>query len=119
MGTETGAAGQLIPHPSVESEPEGGAPPRVSLPERRARSGREVGVRRLERSGKGFPGAIALLFIGLYCVKRFGMELLREEHPLVLGSLSWAHAASLAGLVTVVVMAGALARRRRTDRPSE
>lgn len=69
--------------------------------------------RRLGRSGKGFPGAIALLFIGLYCCKRFGMEFLREEHPLVLGSLSWAHAASVAGLVVVATVAVVLARRRR------
>lgn len=69
--------------------------------------------RRLGRSGKGFPGAIALLFVGLYCCKRFGMEFLREERPLVLGSLSWAHAASLVGLVTVVATAVVLARRRR------
>ncbi|MCU0291047.1 MAG: prolipoprotein diacylglyceryl transferase [Thermoanaerobaculaceae bacterium] len=70
--------------------------------------------RRLRKTGRGFPGAIALVFLGLYCCKRFGMEFLREEHPLVLGGLSWAHAASLAGLVTVLAVTAVLASRRRT-----
>lgn len=72
--------------------------------------------RRLKRSGRGFPGAVALLFIGLYCCKRFGMEFLREEHPLVLGSLSWAHAASLVGLLVVAIVATAMTVRRRATR---
>lgn len=49
-----------------------------------------------------FPGYLALLYAMLYFSKRFGMEFLRAEHPLVWGPLTWAHVVSASGLALMV-----------------
>jgi phosphatidylglycerol---prolipoprotein diacylglyceryl transferase len=61
-----------------------------------------------------FPGFLTLLFLGLYAIKRFALEFLRDDPPYVVGPLSWAHVASLALLAVVVGLAAAnLAGRAR------
>lgn len=67
---------------------------------------------RLKARG-AFPGMLSLILLATYFTKRFAMEFLREEHPLVLGGLSWAHVASLVGLVVVAAVWLVAARRHR------
>lgn len=51
-----------------------------------------------------FPGYLALLYGVLYFSKRFGMEFLRAERPLVWGPLTWAHVVSAVGLALIAVL---------------
>ena len=56
-----------------------------------------------------FGGFLTLLGLQLYFAKRFAIEFLREERPLVLPPLTWAHALSALGfLVAFAVMVGGL-----------
>jgi len=45
-----------------------------------------------------FPGFLTLLYMFLYFSKRFAMEFIRAERPLVWGPFTWAHVASAIGL---------------------
>lgn len=59
------------------------------------------------------PGFLTLLYLALYCLKRFAIEFLRDERPIVLPPFSWAHAASLTGFL---VAAGSILRALRRAR---
>ena len=58
-----------------------------------------------------FPGYLTLLYGFLYFLKRFMMEFVRAERPLVWKSFTCAHAASAAGLL-VVTFLWVICRRR-------
>jgi phosphatidylglycerol:prolipoprotein diacylglycerol transferase len=51
-----------------------------------------------------FPGYLALLYGLLYFSKRFLMEFLRAERPLVWGPFTWAHCTSGVGLLLVIAL---------------
>lgn len=61
--------------------------------------------RRMARTGGArrgwFPGCLTLLWGCLYFSKRFAMEFVRAERPLVWGPLTWAHLVSALGLLLV------------------
>lgn len=65
---------------------------------------RRVGGSEGARARGLFPGYLALLYCAFYFSKRFGMEFLRAERPLVWGPLTWAHAVSALGLALVVAV---------------
>ena len=75
---------------------------------------RRAGGLRHSAPGLPFPGFLTLLFLGLYCVKRFALEFTRTE-PRWLGPLSWAQLASLAGLLVVFTLMAVNIRRSRQD----
>lgn len=72
---------------------------------------RHAGGHEGERERRLFPGDLASLYAVLYFSKRFAMEFLRAERPLVWGPLTWAHLVSAAGLLVVAVLR--VANRRR------
>ncbi len=64
--------------------------------------GLELVLRKKGRVGWPFPGFIFLLFVDLYCVKRFFMEMVRME-PHLLPWLTWAQLLSIVGFVTATI----------------
>ncbi len=49
--------------------------------------------------GWPFDGFLFLLYVDLYCLKRFVVECLRDDNRLVVGPISWVHLYTVAGLV--------------------
>lgn len=69
------------------------------------------------RGGLPFEGFLTILFGLLYLGKRFLMEFIRDERPLVWGPFTWAHAVSMVGLVLAVSLLWLNLRRARASRP--
>ena len=77
-----------------------------------------VGVERYGQGRAGtartwpFNGFLFTLYVGLFCLERFSMEWLRADAVPLLGSLSWAHLATLGGMAAALaVMAAACGGR--------
>jgi len=75
------------------------------------------GVRRVSKNrGWPFDGFLALLFIALYSLKRFGMGFLRQAGAFpMIGPFSWMHVNALVGLVaaTALIFWNLYQKRRR------
>jgi len=69
--------------------------------------------RRRGREGRPFEGFVAMLFVQLYCSKRLFMEILRDTAPPLLGPLTWAQLACVAGLL---IAATGMIRRMSSGR---
>jgi len=67
-----------------------------------------------------FNGFLFSLYAGLFCLERFSMEWLRADAVPLLGPFSWAHLATMGGMVAVlVVIARGLRRARRSEAPKQ
>jgi phosphatidylglycerol:prolipoprotein diacylglycerol transferase len=77
-------------------------------------------ARRHARGGVHWPfdGTLFLLYIGLFCIERFGMEWIRGDAVPLVGPLSWVHLATLAGFVSVVALVVRGWRRAQAGRAS-
>jgi phosphatidylglycerol:prolipoprotein diacylglycerol transferase len=72
-----------------------------------------------ERRGRlPFPGALGLLFIALYSLKRFGLAFLRASGAVpLLGPFSWMHLAALGGLLAAAGLFAWNLSRREENAP--